>query len=834
MILLGVLLLTNLDKGFQNTEQDKLIVQARPHVTLEQIVLNFPEAEIESLDEQIVSVPYGKTEEYLKRFEADQGVQSVQLIPVQGSFQIKKYVYGFKERIQQYFQGDFGGLTYNSKPDREYPINAHLTSLITRSFTYLIPGILGGIVFGYALAVFAAWVPRLGRVLDRIHKLMLGVPDFFLIVLLQMGAILLAKAYGKTVVIVMQFVDDTPFLIPCLAVAITTGLFLYGAIRIAVEREWNAPYVKTAYSKGLTRTMVIFKHILRNVTADLIAILPRIVTIGITSLVIVEVMSGIFGLGGYATNPNLNRVSSLTTTCAILAGFALAAHLLIGLLRKRFLIKHEGGNVGGRSVPYTKKDNLLFQVSVTFVVILAFVTVFGSYLMTDSITAENRINFSTEIVNGKTEYVSPPFAPNEEFWLGTDHRGYDIFSLLLNGAKYTMFFGLAVAATRFLIALPLGLFVGLTGRGKGVLNTVQLITSAVPILIFLFPILYGLSRTMGLSGSLASGDPKIVLFGAILFGLLVFFGVFQLAHQFAQRADFYSGSLYISVAKTMGASNLRIMFRHLAPQLRPEILYAFLIEFVQVLFLIGQLAVLNIFLGGREQVVQGGNNTVYLPLAGEWSGMIAYGVEMFRYYPWILLSVGCFLTIFIMIILFFANQLEKRVESSHVNQNVWFRSKRVLSLAGTTALAAILVVTMLPNKAPQMDTATLQSQPTVATPTTSKPTTPKPQKDFTLLKNKTNEFMKYLVQGDWESAEAYIDPENTPVQQAPMKPFDRWIDAFTNLTYTYEGVGEITTINEQSGEYKIELKIKDAAGNPVSWYLMTEYYIQSGHGEPVE
>jgi oligopeptide transport system permease protein len=62
------------------------------------------------------------------------------------------------------------------------------------------------------------------------------------------------------------------------------------------------------------------------------------VSVGVTSLVIAEVMTGVFGLGGYAINPRIQIVTSLPTTCVILALFVMAAHLIAALLRKQFVV----------------------------------------------------------------------------------------------------------------------------------------------------------------------------------------------------------------------------------------------------------------------------------------------------------------------------------------------------------------------------------------------------------------------------------------------------------------------------------------------------------------
>ena len=120
-------------------------------------------------------------------------------------------------------------------------------------------------------------------------------------------------------------------------------MLIFGALRIAVAREWEEGYIKTAYAKGLSRTTVILWHMLRNTMADLLSVLPKAVSVAITSMVVAEVMCGIFGLGGYAINSSIYRVTSLPTTCAILAVFAIVCHLVIAVLRKRLVVDTKEG-----------------------------------------------------------------------------------------------------------------------------------------------------------------------------------------------------------------------------------------------------------------------------------------------------------------------------------------------------------------------------------------------------------------------------------------------------------------------------------------------------------
>jgi oligopeptide transport system permease protein len=244
------------------------------------------------------------------------------------SFSLMKYTQALRVQIQDYLLGQIGYLTYNSNLDRSYSLNSMIGEMILHSLSYLLPGLALSIFLGLTLGFMASYSIRMGRLLDAGHKILLSVPDFLLVVILQYLGILLAKLQGHNVILIMQFGSEIPYLIPFLTISIIPSLHLYGVFRIACEREWQNRYVLTAYSKGLNRTSVLFVHILRNTAEDVLAVLPRIVSISVSSMVIAEMITGIFGIGGYAVNPRLYNVTTLPATCSILASILFAVHLL--------------------------------------------------------------------------------------------------------------------------------------------------------------------------------------------------------------------------------------------------------------------------------------------------------------------------------------------------------------------------------------------------------------------------------------------------------------------------------------------------------------------------
>lgn len=305
----------------------------------------------------------------------------------------------------------------------------------------------------------------------------------------------------------------------------------------------------------------------------------------------------------------------------------------------------------------------MYYLASAIVIALLLLALFGGWIKPHGISAADKINLIPTQEGGKLKYLKPPFAPNATFWLGTDHRGFDLLSLLLNGFKYTLGTALAVTLSRFLFALPWGLWSGTTGRGENALRTMQWIISAVPAFIFLFPPLYGMYFGLKLNLGAKANPDHIMMFAVLFFVMVTFLGIFPLAYQISQRAKHYNEKLFVEASRLMGGGPLHTMTRHLLPSMRLELLFLFLGEFVQVLFLLGQLAVFYIVVGGTETLEYGDfgvDFVIPITTTGEWTSLIAYGARFVRIYPWIIISAGGFFTAVILALQFWINQLKKR------------------------------------------------------------------------------------------------------------------------------------------------------------------------------
>jgi peptide/nickel transport system permease protein len=140
-------------------------------------------------------------------------------------------------------------------------------------------------------------------------------------------------------------------------------------------------------------------------------------------------------------------------------------------------------------------------------------------------------------------------APSIEHWMGTDDLGRDLFTRVLHGGRVSILIGLVAAIVGTGLGASIGSIAGYYGgRIDNVLMRVTDVAYAIPTL----PLLIVLSSY---SGAAAASM-------ALIIGLLSWMGSARVV-----RAEVLSvrEMPYVEAARSLGASNTRIIMRHILP-----------------------------------------------------------------------------------------------------------------------------------------------------------------------------------------------------------------------------------------------------------------------------
>ncbi|MFJ1298645.1 diguanylate cyclase [Bordetella genomosp. 5] len=156
----------------------------------------------------------------------------------------------------------------------------------------------------------------------------------------------------------------------------------------------------------------------------------------------------------------------------------------------------------------------------------------------------------------QTSFMTIRKAPSSAFWLGTDELGRDIYSRMIYGARASLMAGMVSVLIALVVGVPFGLAAGYFGgwtdsvisRATEALLAIPFLILAIALAAFLGPSLINAMIAIGVSAA-----PKFIRItrGQVL----------------AVRNEDY-----VQSARALGASDLRIIGRHIFPNVMPPLI----------------------------------------------------------------------------------------------------------------------------------------------------------------------------------------------------------------------------------------------------------------------
>lgn len=142
-------------------------------------------------------------------------------------------------------------------------------------------------------------------------------------------------------------------------------------------------------------------------------------------------------------------------------------------------------------------------------------------------------------------------SPNMEHWFGTDGNGQDLFVRTWFGLGISLLVGLFVMLLSFFIGLPLGLIQGyFGGKVDDIILSIENILQSIPDVILFIVIL------------LAFGRSPFTFVVALSIYMWIGTAINARANSIQQK-----NLEYVLVAKTLGTTNLKIIFKHILPNI---------------------------------------------------------------------------------------------------------------------------------------------------------------------------------------------------------------------------------------------------------------------------
>lgn len=216
--------------------------------------------------------------------------------------------------------------------------------------------------------------------------------------------------------------------------------------------------------------------------------------------------------------------------------------------------------------------------------------------------------------------------PNSEHWFGTDDLGRDVFSRMIYGARVSLSVGISTTAISMFTALIIGMISGYYGG-----RTDNIIMRIVDVFLAIPSILLSIAIAATLGGGIVS------MLIALSMGAIP--GVSRLIR--AQvMAECHKE--YVEAAKVTRASDFRIMFKYIFP----NILSIFIVTFTMGVAGGVLNASMLSFIGLGAQ-----------PPTPEWGAMLSEGRAYIRDYPYLVTYPGIMISITVFAINMFGDGL---------------------------------------------------------------------------------------------------------------------------------------------------------------------------------
>jgi len=204
----------------------------------------------------------------------------------------------------------------------------------------------------------------------------------------------------------------------------------------------------------------------------------------------------------------------------------------------------------------------------------------------------------------KMDIINRLTPPGEDFILGSDNMGRDIFSRIIYGTRITLQIGL-IAVT---IGLVIGLFFGLlTGYLGGVFDLVFM--RFVDVLMAFPPFLLALAIVAVLGPSLTNA-----MIAVGIGGLPIFIRTIRSATMEAKVED------YVEASISQGASTSRVLIKHILPNITSPIIILVTLRFPVAILSAAALS----FIGLGAQ-----------PPTPEWGALLVGARAYIRAAPWV-------------------------------------------------------------------------------------------------------------------------------------------------------------------------------------------------------
>lgn len=173
---------------------------------------------------------------------------------------------------------------------------------------------------------------------------------------------------------------------------------------------------------------------------------------------------------------------------------------------------------------------------------------------------------SLNLMNGFTPPMEPNVFTGDQFWLGTDDQGRDVFSTILFGMRISLFVGVAAVMLALTLGVTLGLLAGYLG------GWVETIIMRVADVQLTFPAILVAMLIFGIAKGITPPEYRDQVAIWVLILAIGLSDWVQFARVVRGATLVELNKEYVQAARLIGRAPLAIMLRHILPNVLSPVL----------------------------------------------------------------------------------------------------------------------------------------------------------------------------------------------------------------------------------------------------------------------
>ncbi|GAA0372885.1 ABC transporter permease [Bacillus horti] len=231
----------------------------------------------------------------------------------------------------------------------------------------------------------------------------------------------------------------------------------------------------------------------------------------------------------------------------------------------------------------------------------------------------------------KVDYSLRLLPPSTDHWFGTDHNGRDIFTRVIHGMPISLYVGFLSVLLGGIIGIPLGIVSGYYG-GK-----IDALIMRIMDILLAFP---GILLALALVSVLGSSLNNVIIAVGI-FSVPAFARIVRGSTLATKKLE------YIDAVRALGATDLRIIFRHILPNIMSPIIVQATLRIATAILAASGLS----FLGMGAQ-----------PPTPEWGAMLSDGRRVLFDFPHVAFFPGLAIVLVVLVFNIFGDGLRDALD----------------------------------------------------------------------------------------------------------------------------------------------------------------------------